>query len=225
MSKRRQTTGLQILGALAILIFVAYFFVPIDSDTGHQTTLTGSNKQPRRVKAAFVILARNSDLNGVRWSMRQVEDRFNRKFNYPYVFLNDQEFTKEFITLTRSLTRAPTYYGKIDASMWGYPAHINQTKAAECREDMAARRVIYGGSESYRHMCRFQSGFFFRHPLLADYEYYWRVEPDVQFFCDIDYDVFQMMKDNNFKYGSFSWCRQRSRESVLIHLVQDGHCL
>jgi hypothetical protein len=48
---------------------------------------------------------------------------------------------------------------------------------------------------------RFQSGFFFRHPLLDAFEYYWRVEPSVQYFCDIDYDVFQMMKDNKFKYG------------------------
>jgi len=49
--------------------------------------------------------------------------------------------------------------------------------------------------------CSFQSGFFFRHPLLDNFEYYWRVEPDVQYFCDVDYDVFQMMKDNKFKYG------------------------
>lgn len=47
----------------------------------------------------------------------------------------------------------------------------------------------------------FQSGFFFRHPLLDNFEYYWRVEPDVQYFCDVDYDVFQMMKDNKYKYG------------------------
>ncbi|ORZ03673.1 nucleotide-diphospho-sugar transferase [Syncephalastrum racemosum] len=168
-------------------------------------TANGKNlylvQRPDKVKAAFVILARNSDLNGIRQSIRQVEDRFNRKFNYPYVFLNEEEFSDEFKSLTQSLTKAETRYGKIDASMWGYPSHINQTYAAECRKDMADRSIIYGGSESYRHMCRFQSGFFFRHPLLAQYEYYWRVEPDIQYFCDIDYDVFQMMKDNQYKYG------------------------
>lgn len=50
-------------------------------------------------------------------------------------------------------------------------------------------------------LLRFQSGFFFRHPLLDAYEYYWRVEPDVHYYCDIDYDVFQMMKDKQLKYG------------------------
>ncbi|KAJ2189486.1 hypothetical protein EV181_001590 [Coemansia sp. RSA 532] len=50
-------------------------------------------------------------------------------------------------------------------------------------------------------MCRFQSGFVFKHPLLQDLEYYWRIEPDVHYFCDIDYDPFVYMKKNNLKYG------------------------
>lgn len=135
---------------------------------------TQSRPRPQHgVKAAFVILARNSDLNGVRHAMRQLEDRFNRKFQYPYVFLNEEHFTDDFKQKTASLTQATVHYGKIDADHWSYPAFINQTKAAECRQEMESREVIYGGSESYRHMCRYQSGFFFRHPLLADFEYYW----------------------------------------------------
>ncbi|KAI9353170.1 nucleotide-diphospho-sugar transferase, partial [Pilaira anomala] len=166
-----------------------------------KTSRPAAVAHPNRVKAAFVILARNSDLSGIRKSIREMEDRFNGKFNYPYVFLNEETFTDEFKEKTSELTNSPTHYGKIDKDMWGYPSHINQTKAAECRKDLQDRDVIYGGSESYRHMCRFQSGFFFRHPLLDAYEYYWRVEPDVHYYCDIDYDVFQMMKDKQLKYG------------------------
>lgn len=109
---------------------------------------------PNRVKAVFVILARNSDLNGIRKSIREIEDRFNRKFHYPYVFLNEEFFTDEFKEQTSSLTSSPTHYGKIDDDMWGYPSHINQTHAAECRKDLQDRKIIYGGSEPYRHMCR-----------------------------------------------------------------------
>lgn len=46
-------------------------------------------------------------------------------------------------------------------------------------------------------MCRFQSGFFFRHPLTMDLEYYWRVEPGIKLYCDIDYDPFLFMQMNN----------------------------
>jgi alpha 1,2-mannosyltransferase len=53
--------------------------------------------------------------------------------------------------------------------------------------------VLYGGRESYHHMCRYFSGFFQLHPLLADVDYYWRVEPDVHFYCDLAYDPFRYM--------------------------------
>ncbi|CEG82721.1 Putative Alpha 1,2-mannosyltransferase [Rhizopus microsporus] len=94
-----------------------------------------------------------------------------------------------------------TLYGKVDGHMWGYPSFINTTYAAECREELAKQNIPYASSESYRHMCRFQSGFFFRHPLLDEFDYYWRIEPDVDYYCDIDYDVFKFMRDNNKKYG------------------------
>ncbi|KIM49105.1 glycosyltransferase family 15 protein [Hebeloma cylindrosporum] len=50
-------------------------------------------------------------------------------------------------------------------------------------------------------MCRFNSGFFFRHELLQPYRYYWRVEPEVKFFCDVTYDPFKFMEANNKVYG------------------------
>ena len=48
--------------------------------------------------------------------------------------------------------------------------------------------------ESYHHMCRYFSGFFYHHPLLADVDYYWRIEPDVHYYCDLDYDPFVFMQ-------------------------------
>ncbi|KAJ7314989.1 nucleotide-diphospho-sugar transferase [Mycena albidolilacea] len=50
-------------------------------------------------------------------------------------------------------------------------------------------------------MCRFNSGFFFQHPLLQPYRYYWRVEPDVEYFCDMLYDPFHFMQQEDKIYG------------------------
>jgi alpha 1,2-mannosyltransferase len=47
---------------------------------------------------------------------------------------------------------------------------------------MASKNIIYGGSLSYRQMCRFQSGFFFRNSLLDEFDWYWRVVQDPPFF-------------------------------------------
>ena len=49
-------------------------------------------------------------------------------------------------------------------------------------------------------MCRFESGFW-RHPLLDDYDWYWRVEPSIDIHCDLNYDLFKYMEDNNKVYG------------------------
>lgn len=154
-----------------------------------------------RVNATFVTLARNTDLWEIARSIRQVEDRFNRNYNYDWVFLNDKPFDDNFKKVTSSLVSGKTHYGEIPNEHWSFPPWIDEKKAEAVREDMRQRKIIYGDSVSYRHMCRFESGFFFRHPLMMNYEYYWRVEPSVELFCDLHYDPFRVMKDNKKKYS------------------------
>jgi len=71
--------------------------------------------------------------------------------------------------------------------------------------------------------------FFFKHPLLQKYRYYWRIEyvihpigplsmiftlvsgrPDVHFHCDVNYDPFLFMQEQNKIYG---------KDSILHHLL------
>ncbi|KAJ2760454.1 hypothetical protein H4S06_001717 [Coemansia sp. BCRC 34490] len=154
-----------------------------------------------RASAAFVILTRNKDLKGLRETLAQLEDRFNRRYNYPYVFLNNEPFSDDFKARIKSVVSGECHFGLIPNEHWSYPDYINQTRAAEARKDMIERKIIYGGKESYHHMCRYESGFFYRHPLMDQFKWYWRVEPDVKFACDIDYDPFMFMQENGKKYG------------------------
>ncbi|KAI8147913.1 nucleotide-diphospho-sugar transferase [Fennellomyces sp. T-0311] len=199
---RRQTAILLFLFAVSLfLILLSFYYFALPAGILEVWNNYNVNTD-EPVSACFVILVRNSELDGIKSSMEQMERTFNSKYNYPYVFLNDDEFSPEFIKATKSIGSAEKLYGKVDDQMWGYPKHINQTLAAEKRKELKeGANPPYAGSESYRHMCRFQSGFFFRHPLLDKYEYYWRIEPDVDFFCEIDYDVFKFMRDNRKKYG------------------------
>ncbi|KAF8312021.1 glycosyltransferase family 15 protein [Clavulina sp. PMI_390] len=176
---------------------------PYKSDAGkyYPEDTTDASTQNRKANAAFVILARNNDLNGVLESVKQVEDRFNKKFKYPYVFLNEEEFSDDFKKWTSEVTSAPCSYGKIPHDHWYQPDWIDEGKATQSRINMIEHEVIYGDSVPYRNMCRFNSGFFFRHELLKDYDYYWRVEPNIKLFCDIDYDPFLLMQDEKKVYG------------------------
>lgn len=151
--------------------------------------------------ATLFMLVRNFEVLEALGSMRQIEDRFNRKYRYPWVFLNDEEFTDEFKYLTRGLASGEAYYGYIPPEVWQVPPHINQTKMRQNMKDMEERDVLYASSLSYRNMCRFNSGNFFRHPLMNNYDYYWRVEPGVKYYCDQLYDPFTFMRENNKIYG------------------------
>lgn len=154
-----------------------------------------------RANATFVTLARNGDLWELVESINHVEDRFNRKFKYDWVFLNDEPFDEKFIKVTSNLISGKTHYGLIPKEHWSFPEWIDKDRAAMTREQMREKKIIYGDSVSYRHMCRFESGFFWRQEVMNQFKYYWRVEPGIKLYCDIDYDVFKYMADNKLKYG------------------------
>ncbi|KAJ2494242.1 alpha 1,2-mannosyltransferase 2.4.1 [Coemansia sp. RSA 2052] len=148
----------------------------------------------------MVALVRNSELDGIRGTIRQVEDRFNREFGYPYIFLNDDDFSDEFKDKVQAMTKAKVYFGKLPKEHWGLSPYVTEEKvkaALEANKD----RYLYGGSYSYRLMCRYQSGFIHKHPLLAGLDYYWRIEPGVDYYCSLPYDPFRYMRDNNLVYG------------------------
>ena len=153
----------------------------------------------KRPKACFVTLVRNSEIDDLLTSIGYIREKFNKKFNYPWVFLNDEEFTDEFKNKVLSMLNSTVEFGLVPKEHWSYPEYIDEEKAAQTRIDMA--EIIYGDSESYRNMCRYQSGFFWRHELLMKYDWYWRVEPGIAYFCDILEDPFQFMQDNQKVYG------------------------
>ncbi|KAL1935189.1 hypothetical protein VTP01DRAFT_4329 [Rhizomucor pusillus] len=173
-----------------------------------------SHPPREKAKAAFVILVRNREQEDIAGTIVNLEDRFNKNFRYPYVFLNNEPFTEEFKSaMHRAAPGAIMQFGLVPVEHWSYPASVNQTRAAECREEMRAKNVMFGDMESYHHMCRYQSGFFFRHPLLDNYDWYWRVEPGVRFFCDITYDPFLYMQKYGKKYG-FVVTLQELKETI-----------
>lgn len=49
-----------------------------------------------KANAAILMLARNRELEGAKSSMRQLEETFNHKYQYPWIFLNEEPFTDQF---------------------------------------------------------------------------------------------------------------------------------
>ena len=47
-------------------------------------------------KAALISLVRNQELDGIIQSMTQLEYHWNHKYQYPWVFFNDEPFNDDF---------------------------------------------------------------------------------------------------------------------------------
>ncbi|KAF2718103.1 glycosyltransferase family 15 protein [Polychaeton citri CBS 116435] len=172
-----------------------------------------ADPEKQRANAAFVVLARNKELEGVLESIKSVERHFNRWFHYPYIFLNDADFNSTFKETIANHTSSPVEFGKIPAEHWGYPDWADEHVAKEGIRKQGDQAIMYGGMESYHHMCRFYSGFFYKHELLQKYDWYWRVEPEIKYFCDITYDPFLAMERANKTYG-FTIAVKELKETV-----------
>ncbi|KAI8819331.1 glycolipid 2-alpha-mannosyltransferase-domain-containing protein [Fimicolochytrium jonesii] len=166
-----------------------------------------------RASAAIVILSRNKELDDVIHTLRTFEPVFNAKYRYPYVFLNDKKWDPSFkrkVAAFLSAVRGENIsesddrylrFGLIEKEHWSWPTSVNEKRARAHMALDAKNGVPYADMDSYHHMCRYQSGFFFKHELLKDFKYYWRVEPDVDYYCPLSYDPLLYMQKTNKKYG------------------------
>jgi len=158
--------------------------------------LDSSLPKPNVVRAngAFIVLARNTDLPRLKRTIREVEARFNNRYDYPYIFLNQDEFSDEFKQQLQALTRAECKFGLIEPKNWGYPHNLDKAKVVQARGKL--KDIIHGDEVNWRHMARFYSGFFMNHTLVQPYDYDWRLEAGVSYPCDLDYDPFMFMQVN-----------------------------
>ncbi|KAK6411578.1 putative mannosyltransferase ktr4 [Oleoguttula sp. CCFEE 5521] len=159
------------------------------------------NRSSDRINATLLSLVRNEEMKDLVQSMQDLERTWNHKFNYPWTFINDVPFTEEFKTEIRKQTKAECRFHTIPEEHWAVPSWINEELFVESANILKEQGVQYAHMKSYHQMCRWNSGLFYKHPALLDMQYYWRVEPKVHFFCDVDYDVFRYMRDHNKTYG------------------------
>lgn len=172
----------------------------LSSNSYYEEMYTGRNRlQIGRENATLVMLVRNTELAGALLSMRSLEDRFNKDYRYPWVFMNDVPFDEDFMEQTTAMASGQTFYELIPEDDWNPPPHIDMGRLE--RNIHQSQDVIYGFLKLYRNMCHFNLGYFYRQKRLLDYEWYFRVEPDVEYMCDFMYDPFLLLRTTNKTYG------------------------
>ena len=170
--------------------------------TQEQMDSTNITKMEQKVEdATFFTICRNSDIQGILQSIKSVEKRFNKDYHYPWVFANDVPFSEEFRSAISDAVSGDSIFTTIPKEYWQVPDHVDKKWMKKQLTYMKSQEVLYGDSLSYRQMCRFNSGFFYKLKALAPHNWYWRVEPDIQFHCDLPEDLFRTMVNNDKSYG------------------------
>lgn len=72
----------------------------LEENSGDKHAVTGQGftklMQSSKPKAALISLVRNQELEGIVQSMTQLEYHWNHKYQYPWIFFNDEPFNEEF---------------------------------------------------------------------------------------------------------------------------------
>jgi alpha 1,2-mannosyltransferase len=101
----------------------------------------------------YICDASTSDLYGAVSTVQQMEDRFNRPFEYPYVFLNDKPFSDRFKDVMRRVSKGrDDIFNDTDRALGLSALDLAREDSSVTRVTM--KNAIHGSSESYRHMCR-----------------------------------------------------------------------
>jgi len=147
-----------------------------------------------KLKGCIIVLLTNKKLNELKNLIKNIDSTFNKKYQYPIILFNNEEFTISFKSDIVKQTNSTIEFGLIPKEYWDVPDWINRTKLNESIHKI-------GKSEGYRQMCRFYAGFFFRHELTLKYDYYMRLDTDSAFGCELDEDPFRHLKLNKLKYS------------------------
>jgi alpha 1,2-mannosyltransferase len=115
-----------------------------------------------RFKAAFYTFVKSDSttLTRLRYTIRNLEDSFNKEFNYPYIIFTDEHLSTEYQELASSLTKANVLFQRVGSDLYGYPKAIDLKKAAAARVDLNSS--MFGDSEDYRFQSRFMAGTIYR---------------------------------------------------------------
>ena len=135
-----------------------------------------------REKAAIVVLLREEDLEEMLATLVNFEEKFNRNFRYPYVFIGSPDvpdFSPSFreAIMDTFPIGAEVEWSVIPQKEWEIPKWMDEGFVREGFEWMGKQGVQHAEREGYHHMCRWYSGPFARMEVLEKYDWYWRLEP------------------------------------------------
>ncbi|KAF8588714.1 glycosyltransferase family 15 protein [Ramaria rubella] len=190
--RRRSLAVWFVVTSLCLVLFYLY-----QSENGSRLLVLWNGRityNEPKPNAAIIMLISPSRMTEAMMALLNIEDRFNRRLKYPYVLLTEYNITHETRRKVDWITEGRATFADLPKDMWGVPEFLDRKKIDQSIESI-------GFTSEYRSMCRFYSGFFWRHPAVAQYDWIWRLDTDIEFHCDVPYDPFLRMRTAKALYG------------------------
>ncbi|CAH0023313.1 unnamed protein product [Clonostachys rhizophaga] len=158
-----------------------------------------SESSPR---AALVALVEESDLSDLGVSIRQLEESFNSRFQYPWVFFSTKPLNEDFREVVSAATTSACFYEVI----------------TPCNHSLNESHDLASPAHCHRCPAHHSLDFLAKQGRMRDYDWFWRVEPGALFTELIEFDVFRFMKNHDIGYGWLAGPRLYWLDDASSHL-------
>ncbi|KAF2963797.1 hypothetical protein GQX73_g9776 [Xylaria multiplex] len=146
---------------LEVLIHQWRYQVPrpvADLDPPFFTSCQEPDVAGERENAVFVMLARNHERLRAKKTIESIEAHFNKWFEYPIMFLNNEPWDPRFVTELNETAGGKGLFEVIPKEQWTFPDWLDQDSAKQDIKEQGMAGTVHAGKEGYHHMCRFYSG-------------------------------------------------------------------
>ncbi|KAM0225565.1 hypothetical protein ACHAQD_001503 [Fusarium lateritium] len=154
------------------------------------------------LRAALVTVVGEGDLPATLSSIKQIEDNFNNRHLYDWVFFSVHNLPENFKEETSNATNATCFFEVIPKENWNVPGWTDLPQLTSSQEaNPDHKSAAFKSNALLRQIKRWSSAPFAKERRLKNYEWFWRVEPGAQLKQKIPFDVFRLMRDNDIAYG------------------------
>ncbi|EPX72121.1 mannosyltransferase [Schizosaccharomyces octosporus yFS286] len=174
--------------------------------------------QKTSLNASLLLFTEDGDLLDVLQTIRSVEDRWNKRFHYPWTFFSSEKLSSYFMEATSSVASGNCEYVQWDSTEYFGTGLKDTMYYLERSEKLSGEGVKYSRSGSFHRYQEWILHSLLYHPQLR-FQYVWRLEPGLRFTCEEELDYFEEMAKHNATVG-FTNHVCETRHSGILELEQ-----
>ena len=199
-----ETIMIRFVIALILVTSATYFYYPFEKHKIYQNEMRFvKQKSTSTINACILVAFRDIDYKFLSEMITELERKFNHKYHYPYVILNNKPVNEHYAKIIANDTESSVEFGTIDEEQWSMPSWVDMKKVNKSLNETLLP-FFRGVDMDYHHLVRFFSGFFFRHNLTLKYDYYMRVDVHSLMSCPFEEDPIARLVKEKKKFGFVS---------------------